>query len=205
MFKPVNEVEKFNHFSKKGKLKIDEICVRASEVFSKKGYLTATLADVANAAGISKGGIYHYFSTKEELLFLILLRYMDQTLHELKEKLKSTDVHRDKIRVFIHHHIAHYRDNFHESRLILHEAHHLPDEYFKLVRQKEKEYVNLLAENIRDFVFGYRNNPLKIKLVTFSLIGMCNWPYMWFDPKGSVQPEELAEEIFKVFVGDLPT
>jgi len=204
LFKSATEVEKFDRFSEKGKLKIDEICTRAAEVFSSKGYLTATLADVANAVGISKGGIYHYFSTKEELLFLILLRYMDQTLQELKEKLKSTGDHRARIRLFIHHHIAHYRDNFHQSRLILHEAHHLPAEYFDLVKQKEREYVNLLAENIRGLVTGYKDQPLKIKLVTFSLIGMCNWPYMWFNPKGSVPPEELAEEIYRVFVGDLP-
>ena len=50
---------------------------------------------------------------------------------------------------------------------------------------------------------GYEGKPLKANLVAYSLMGMCNWPYTWFDPHGKVTPEDLAEEIYRIFVGEL--
>ena len=141
MLNSAYELKKFDTFTEKGKLKIDEICRKAAKVFSTKGFVSATLADVSRIAGISKGGIYHYFSTKEELLFVILCRYMDQTLKELRVKLESTPKPLEKIRIFIEHHICHYRDNLYASRLILHESQNLPPNYWKIIKDKQKEYL----------------------------------------------------------------
>lgn len=198
-----NALKKFDAFTEKGKLKIDEICRKAAKVFSTRGFATATLSDVSRVVGISKGGIYHYFSTKEELLFVILCRYMDKTLHEVRVELESTPKPLEKIRIFIEHHICHYRDNLYASRLILHESQNLPPNYWKTIKDKQKEYLGTLRSAIIELIEGYEEKPEKANLVAYSLIGMCNWPYTWFDPKGKVTPEELAEEIYKIFVGDL--
>ena len=78
-----NPPKPYRNLTEKARLSIDQICLKAAEVFSKKGFLSATLKDVSLAAGISKGGIYHYFSTKEELLYFIINRYMDKILKNL--------------------------------------------------------------------------------------------------------------------------
>jgi AcrR family transcriptional regulator len=197
------ELKKFEDFTEKGKSKIDEICQKATEVFSKRGYRNATLADVSRAADISKGGIYHYFSTKEELLYFILCRYMDQTLSELREEMKQFMTPQERIRVFVQHHIRHYRENLHESRLILHEAQNLPTNYWAIIRYKEKEYMKILKSSVESLSEAFENNPRRVGLIAYSLIGMCNWPYMWFNPDGPVSPEELAEEISRIFLGEL--
>jgi len=197
------ELQKFDHFTEKGKYQVSEICRKAAQVFSSKGFATATLTDVSRTVGISKGGIYHYFSTKEELLFVILCRYMDRTLQELKDKLKTTSDSRHKIRIFIEHHINHYRDNLHESRLILHESQDLPTNYWEVIKDKQKEYLGILSSEITNLIEGCEDNPQKTNVIAYSLIGMCNWPYTWFDPKGKVTPLELAEEIYRIFIGDL--
>lgn len=197
------ELRKFDYFTEKGKRKISEICRKAAQVFSLEGFVIATLSDVSRAVGISKGGIYHYFSTKEELLFVILYRYMDRTLQELKDKLKTTSDSRHKIRIFIEHHICHYRDNLHESRLILHESQNLPINYWEIIRDKQKEYLGVLSSDIMNLIEGCEDNPQKVNIIAYSLIGMCNWPYTWFNPKGKVTPLELAEEIYRIFIGDL--
>jgi hypothetical protein len=170
-----SELRKFDSFTNKGKLKIDEICRKAAKVFSTKGFATATLSDVSRVVGISKGGIYHY----------------------------STPKPIEKIRIFIEHHICHYRDNLYASRLILHESQNLPPNYWEIIKDKQKEYLGTLRSAIMELIEGYEEKPEKANLVAYSLIGMCNWPYTWFDPKGKVTPEELAEEIYKIFVGDL--
>ena len=132
------ELKKFERFTDKGRKKIAEICTIAARVFSDKGYLAATLGDVANAAGMTKGGIFHYFSTKEELLFLILYRYVDSTLRELKKKLDASNSPHDKLQIFLKHHIGNYRDNVAESRLILRERGNLPTNYSEIIKGRER-------------------------------------------------------------------
>jgi AcrR family transcriptional regulator len=198
----LGKLNKFESLTRKGRLKVDEICRNAAEVFSSKGYINATLADVAQAVRMSKGGIFHYFSTKEELLFLILYRYMDRTLTTLRPKLASNASPQQKIRTFVHHHIGHYRDNFNESRLILHEHENLPGNYLEIIKTKEKEYTGILVEAIEEILGTDRKSQRRAKIAAYSLIGMCNWPYIWYDPSGPVSPEELAEEICGIFSGE---
>lgn len=198
-----NIFENFDNLTQKGKIKIGLICKEASKIFSERGYHSSSLSDISHYACISKGGIYHYFPTKEKLLFVILHRYMRYTLKELRKKLKlSTNPH-EKIRIFISHHINHYGKNLHESRLILHESQYLPSNYFEVIKNKEKEYIGILKSIIKDLLEEGEDNPQKLTIITYSLIGMCNWPYIWYDPKGAVSPEELAEEIYNIFIGDL--
>ena len=199
-----HRLEKFDQFlTEKAEGKVNRICRGAARVFSIKGFCDTTLADVSRAAGVSKGGIYHYFATKEELLFTILNRHMDKVLGGLKEKLKDITVPQEKIRFFIERHIELYCNNVHESRLILHETNTLPPKRWKVVREKTKEYTAILRDMIEDFLERENGISEKVKVYAYSLLGMCNWIYWWYDPKGPVKPEELAEEIYTIFVGNL--
>lgn len=49
-----------------------QIGVAAYEVIASKGYNSFTIEDIANAAGLSKGGVLHYFKSKEDILIYLL-------------------------------------------------------------------------------------------------------------------------------------
>jgi AcrR family transcriptional regulator len=51
--------------------KRSEIAQKAIALLAKKGFQATTIQDIADAAGLGKGTIYHYFKTKEEILFVI--------------------------------------------------------------------------------------------------------------------------------------
>jgi AcrR family transcriptional regulator len=197
------ELEKFENLTAKGKRRIPEICDAAAKVFSEKGYLAASLGDIAHVAGLTKGGIFHYFSTKEELLFLILYRYIDSTLQALKRKLEACKTPHDKIYVFIHHHIKNYQDNQAESRLALTERANLPAKFLDLIKALERDYRGILRSLIEPIIRGRKKTPEKITLVTYTLLGMCTLPYTWYNPKGKVTPKELGDLIYEIFVGGL--
>ena len=196
-------LEKFDNFTEKGKTKIAVICEAAAEIFSEKGFLGSTLLDISRAAGISKGGIFHYFSTKEELLFIILYRYMYQTVREIRRKLNSNNTPQENIRIFIRHHIGYYENNLAETSLLLRESRNLPPKYLKIIKGLEREYVNTLKGLVMALMKRHKKNTCKVTYITFSLLGMCNWPIMWFHPKGKSNSSELAKQIYEIFVGDL--
>lgn len=98
----------------------------AARLFNQKGYLETSLADISSAVGMSKGGIFHYFPTKNEILYFMLSNYMDVVLEGLEEGLKKCDDSLSKIRFIISRHLELYAKNVHEAKRLLHEANLLP-------------------------------------------------------------------------------
>ena len=197
--------QKFEKLSKKGKKRILEICRTAAQVFSEKGYISASLSDIAHAAGLSKGGIFYYFSTKEELLFLVLYFYMESTLTRLKKELEACSTPYEKIYVLIHHHIQNYVDNQAESRLALRERVNLSSMYLDVIKKMEKEYKDIVISLIEPVIRGRYKRAERLTLTSYTLLGMCTLPYTWFNPKGRTKPDELADVIYDLFIGGIET
>jgi AcrR family transcriptional regulator len=170
----------------------------ASQLFHEKGYLETSMEDISNAAHLSKGGIYHYFSSKNEILFYISTSYMDLLLKGLEEELRKREDRFSKIQLIISRHIDLYMKYTSEAKTTLHEAHLLPPEYFKKYAEKERRYYRIVANVLSDF-FGGRIRKDQLRVMTFTLLGMCNWIYHWYKPKRFVSPQGLSEIISDIF------
>lgn len=197
------ELAEYDKFTDKGKKKIAEICKAAAEVFYEKGYLSATLDDVASAMGGSKGAIYHYFSSKEDVLFLILSRYLDASLKDLQDKLSPCKTPHEFLYAYIQFFIFNYNKKQIESRLALNERGNLPERYLNVIKDKERVFMRILRTVVENVLAEEERNPKNIQLIARSLIGMLSWPYRWFDPEGEAKPEELARVVYKIFVGGI--
>ena len=56
-----------------------ELLKAALEVFARNGYRNTTLEEIGEAAGVTKGAIYHYFANKESLLLAVIEHYQTST------------------------------------------------------------------------------------------------------------------------------
>jgi TetR/AcrR family transcriptional regulator, cholesterol catabolism regulator len=171
----------------------------AARLFNEKGYMETSLDDITAAAKVSKGAIYHYFSSKSELLFFILNNYMDMILDGLEENLNAIQDPLEKIRYVIERHIGLYCSHPALSKTLLHDHHCLPAKYFKLVAEKERAYFHLVSGALAS-VFQGDISEERLNVLTFTLFGMCNWIYAWYNPKGSVTPQELSEIVSNTFL-----
>jgi AcrR family transcriptional regulator len=170
----------------------------AAKLFNEKGYLETSLKEISAAARLSKGGIYHYFSSKNEILYFILSNYMDITLEGLEQKLSEIEGAFPKIKFIVSRHIDLYVRYLAESKILLHEAHCLPKKHYKIIAGKEKKYYQIVARVLSDF-FENRIPKHELTALTFSLFGMCNWIYSWYNPKGPITPQKLSEIIYVSF------
>jgi len=184
--------------SEKKELAKTRIGKAAARVFNEKGFLETTIVDIASAAKISKGGVFHYFPTKSEILYHVLNEYMDLVLEGLEENLKDIERGSSRVQFIISHHIDLYDKNTAEAKLLLHEAHNLPVKQFKVIAEKEKKYFKIVVEVLSDFLNGFTSKK-KLTGITFTLFGMLNWIYSWYSPKGSLTPKELSEIIYNIF------
>lgn len=170
----------------------------ACNLFTRDGYFETSLEDIAAEAKISKGALYHYFPSKSTLLYFILKRFGDRLLKDLEEELEGIEDGFAKIRFIIFRHIdlsVEFRD---EAKALINAKYSLPLKYFRVVTGQEKKYYKIVTRVVSDLLKD-RVNEGELTALTFSLFGMCNWIYTWYNLKGSVSPEQLSEIIFGTF------
>jgi TetR/AcrR family transcriptional regulator, cholesterol catabolism regulator len=182
--------------------RIVAIANAAARLFSNKGYIETSIDDVAAAAKISKGSIYYYFSTKGEILDYILSTFMDTVLENAGQDLQEIENPKERIRIMILQHVKTYAGNMYLAKALLHEAHNLPTAKLRKINAKEREYFRIVSGVISSCVNGGVDKD-RLTVLTFNLLGMCNWIYSWYDPKKTVDPEQLAQLIFDTFVNGL--
>jgi len=178
------------------------IATTAARLFSTKGYIETSMEDVATASKISKGGIYHYFGSKDDLLYFVLSGFMNLVLESVEQELERIEGPLEKIRFIIFRHVRIYTEHMYAARTLLKEAHNLSAPRSKEVKFKEREYFAVIARIVSSSM-GPRTDNDKVRIMTFTLLGMCNWIYSWYDPKGPTGPDQLSEIIFETFTNGL--
>ncbi len=182
--------------------RVTAITSTAARLFSGRGYIETSLDDVAAAAKISKGSIYYYFSAKGEILDYILSAFMDVVLENAGNDLQEIDDPEERIRILILRHVRTYTENMYLAKALLHESYNLPAAKLKKIKAKEREYFKIVSGVLSSYLQDDIDKN-QLTVLTFNLLGMCNWIYSWYDPKKPVGPEELAQLIFDTFMRGL--
>lgn len=171
----------------------------AAKLFHEKGYVQTTTNDIAKAAKLSEGCMYYYFASKDEILYFILKNQADLVVDGLEEELKCIQDSYSKLQFIVSRHIRLYTSGMPESKILLHEAYLLSRNYFKIIAEKERKYYEILKGVLAE-IFGSCVSKERLTAITFTILGMCNWIGLWYDPKGPLSPQELTDIIYNILV-----
>ena len=179
--------------------RLAKVLEHAARIFCEKGYEGASMRDLSRATGMSLAGLYHYFESKEELLYLIQKHTFRTIIDNLRERLQSSTDAEERIRIFIKSHIAYFLANKEAMKVLTHEDETLKNGYGAEVRAIKREYYRLCLELLEDF---QRAKGLQFsgRLAVMSLFGMMNWIYTWHNPRVDAGPEELARQMGDIFL-----
>ncbi len=182
--------------------KINTIAAAAGKLFSMKGYIETSMEDVAAAARLSKGGMYHYFSCKEDILYFILSNFMDFLLEGIEQDIRSIEEPADKIKYIISRHVKAYDVHMYSAKALINEVYNLSAPKLSKIKSKEMRYFSIIA-GVLSLYLGRKVDKDKLTVVTFNLLGMCNWIYSWYNPQGAINSEQLSQIIFENFAEGL--
>lgn len=178
-----------------------EILRTAARLFQEQGYDGTSMNDVAAALKLSKGGLYHHFQSKDEILFDLMNHAMDITEERVIAPAKMIADPEERLRTVIRRHmgvVMSERDR--EITVMLHENHPLSPALRKRINSRKKDYIhfleNLIAEVQRQR--GYQG-AVSPRAAAFALLGMINWIYQWHRPEGSLQEDGLAQQYTEIF------
>ncbi|MGA9040039.1 MAG: TetR/AcrR family transcriptional regulator [Terriglobales bacterium] len=178
-----------------------EILRTAARLFQQQGYDGTSMNDVAAALKLSKGGLYHHFQSKDEILFNLMDHAMDITQERVINAVRGIADPEGRLRALIRLHISvvlSIRDR--EITVMLHENHPLPPPLRKRINTRKKEYVHFVENLIRE-VQALRQSKGNVspRAAAFALLGMINWIYQWYRPEGTLLEENLVQQYTDIF------
>jgi AcrR family transcriptional regulator len=179
--------------------RLSEILSHATEVFCEKGYAGASMRDLSRATGMSLAGLYHYFGSKERLLYLIQKHTFTTIVEELKARLEGIPDPEQRIRIFIQNHLEYFMANQSGLKVLSHEDEALKNGFGSEIAAIKREYYRICLALMEDLKRA-RRLAFNSRTAVMSLFGMINWIYTWYNPRVDGTAEELAKEMGDVFL-----
>jgi AcrR family transcriptional regulator len=174
--------------------RLGQILDHATEVFCEKGYEGASMRDLSRASGMSLAGLYHYFQSKERLLFLVQKNTFTTILETLKSRLENVTDPERRIRIFILNHLEYFVSNQQGLKVLSHEDESLKNGLSSEIAAIKREYYRIclgLMEDLR----RKRRLDFNSRTAVMSLFGMINWIYTWYNPRVDGNASALAERM----------
>ena len=173
--------------------KREKILKTAARVIADEGIARASMAQIAEACGISKANIYHYYSSKDALLFDIL----DSHLSALRDRLCGLDklsapgvrLHRFTLETLLAYEGMDAEHKIQSEGLPL-----LPRAQQNTLKSYQRDMVRHLAAILTDVAPAvFAGDPNKLRAATMSVFGMLNWFYKWSPRASKAEREDYAK------------
>ena len=188
-----------------------EILRAAARLFQQQGYDATSMNDVAAALKLSKGGLYHHFQSKDEILYNIMSHAMDITEERVINVVRRidaasvagarVDVTEERLRTLIRLHIqVVLSPEDREITVMLHENHPLSPALRRKINGRKKDYLHFVENLVAD-VQRKRNSASTVtpRAAALALVGMINWIYQWYKPDGPLTGEAIAQQYTEIF------
>jgi AcrR family transcriptional regulator len=204
--RPTRKAFKLYNSNESGRL--GEIYRVAARIICEKGYDATSMSDIAEAVGITKAGVYHHIPGKKDLLF----RIMNFGLDELDEKVivpasEVTDAE-ERLRTIVSAHVRLITSRStpqgtNPVTIVIDEVAGLTPAHRRKIDQRKRAYVDLVRETLKALEAEGKLADVDVTTAAFSLLGMILWLSRWYNPRGRLTPEQVAEEITKIALGGL--
>jgi len=191
-----NRSESANHHYDE---KLRQILKTSAKIFAEKGFHRTSVRDIARATRMSLAGLYYYFTTKEELLYLIQEHCFLTLLQRWEQASKANTDVRARIGIFAENHLSFFWHNMHEMKVMAHEDESLTGEFQDKILVLKRRYVKVLMDLIEELRKQEGGGEVDLRVATFSLFGMMNWIYTWYQAKRDLPLPGLIEQMLRIF------
>ena len=179
------------------------ILERAATLFARRGYSATSMNEVAQACGLSKATLYHYYDDKYAILVSIAEGHV-QRLHALVAEVAAERLAPEAhLRELINRIVLEYADAQHAHRVLTDDVRFLNADDRARILGKEREVVAGFARAVTALRPELKKARLA-KPLTMLLFGMINWMFTWMKPGGSLDHAAMAPIVADLFLGGLP-
>ncbi|RRO17570.1 TetR/AcrR family transcriptional regulator [Saccharopolyspora rhizosphaerae] len=184
-----------------------ELLAIAGELFATRGFLATTVRDIAEAAGILSGSLYHHFDSKEAMVDEILREFLDDQRQANAKIIEEAPDPRTALTELIKRSYAALRKHPAAIAIFQNEANYLAQferfDYLPGVADEfEKTWLRVLQEGQKTGVF---REDLNLKL-TYRFIRDTVWTTVhWYNPNGKLSIKSIADQYINILCDGIVT
>ena len=192
-----------------------EILTAGAAAIAENGFHGMSMRGLARATGRGLASFYNYFSSKEELLYALQTDAFETLTRSLNAALEDLVDPVERLHAFVLNHIRYVAENPAVMRVLVTEASALPAARRKKVRLLKEAYFQIVRDIVASILAqgcgapGAQGaicpDPVEVERATYSVFGMLNWSYGWYEPEQHGTPEDVARTIHSVAVCGLVT
>ena len=180
-----------------------QILEQSALLFDSYGYNATSMNDIADAIGVRKPTLYHYFDTKDEILYWIHEEFINTLIDKQEQRIADGVAADDMvfemmadILTLMETHRGHVRTYFEHHR-------ELPEKRRKSSLAKRRKYRDMLQTCIAQGVQDGSFRNIDPTLASLAIFGMVNWSYQWYQVGGPRQPREVATAFYDMILNGL--
>lgn len=176
----------------------EQILDLAAKKFAQTSYPSTSMSDLATASGTSKARLYHYYESKEAILFDLLDRYTKRLMLIIAEVegtsqrrgLSEREAFAELVRAFL----AEYETSHSRHVALLNDVKYLEDAQREIVLDRQRDIVAAFARQLAR-AYPDRISKENQTSVTMMVFGMINWTFTWLKPGGRLGYRDFAEQV----------
>jgi TetR/AcrR family transcriptional regulator, cholesterol catabolism regulator len=184
--------------------KKQHILEAAAQVFRQKGYDRATLRDIAKATGLLPGSLYYHIRSKDELLRRIVERPIHDLCAQLEDLVAADIPAAEKLTramaMHLHAFEAHYPSLFVYLQNLLQVDAMRRRPLQKQAKRYEECWQRMLIQGMQSGEFPL---DLDVKVVSFAILGMCNWMHHWYRQGGRLAIDGIIQQFTRLILDGL--
>jgi|SRR5690625_4816583 len=163
--------------------------------FEEKGFHGVSVNEIVQSVGTSKGGFYHHFSAKDELLFVIHDIFISYVLEKATIAYQTYDSPTERLQLIIKEFVSVFDRYQPHISVFYQENIYLKPEYEILIKEKRDQFKQMVIDTlVEGKACGEFRQELSPDITGMAILGTVNWTYKWYKQAGAKTIEEIGDE-----------
>lgn len=181
----------------------EAIVTAAAALFARHGFNGASVADIAKSCKSSKSLLYHYYSSKEDILYDVMISHVRALEAAAREVSAAGTAPECRLRELAHRFMTLYVGAANHHKVLLNDLDHLPKARRAEIVAVQRGLIEIVRRLMGEIAPALKRKRGESFAAAMLFFGMINWTHVWFDPKGAVSAGALAEMAADLTLGGI--
>jgi AcrR family transcriptional regulator len=172
----------------------------AARLYAQRGFLGTSVAQIAVACRVSKSLLYHYYPSKEDILFDVMDSHVQSLVQSAKELGRKSGSAAETVRHLAEELMNLYMDAQDHQKVLLNELVNLPGGRRKLIIEHQHQLLDIVDELVLKLRPDLSKRRPERRAIGMLFFGMLNWTHTWFNPSGPVKHAQFAHMVSDTFL-----